>query len=121
MEAYIMKSPVEGQFIREVEKAFNREFPFLKIETDKNGTQRPEDPNYDGAGEDSLRSRAKELLKNEVGLNDAMKVSEFESALQSFIVCPVQVFRKSNNAWIETKMTRNWTLKQQNDHGSERI
>jgi hypothetical protein len=121
MSAYSLKSHIEGQFIRELEKAFNREYPYLKIETVRNGLQATDAPHYDGTGKDSLRYRAKDLLKNEIGLNDAMKVSGFESALQSVIACPVQVFRKNNNSRIETKMTRDWTLKQQNDHGRELI
>lgn len=121
MEVYIMKSHVDGQFIREVEKAFNREYPFLRIEFAKNGAGSSADTGYEGADGDILRSRAKQLLQNEIGLNDGMKVSELETALQSVIACPVQVFRKSSNSWIETKMTRDWTLKQQNDHGRELI
>jgi len=31
----------------------------------------------------------------------------------------VQVSRKSGSIWLETTMTDNWTLKQQNDHGRE--
>jgi hypothetical protein len=29
------------------------------------------------------------------------------------------VFRKSGNLWLETTMTDDWTLQQQNDHGYE--
>ncbi len=116
-----MKSCVDRRLIRELEKEFNRNYPFLKIEFTKNGAGRPEEAGYGGADNDVLRSKAVDVLRNEIGCNDAMKVSEFETALQSLIVCPVQVFRKSNNSWIETKMTRDWTLKQQNDYGRERI
>jgi hypothetical protein len=121
MGIHIMKAHVDRQFIREIENEFTREYPFLRIEFTKNGSDRPYSPGYEGSDKDALRSRAKDLLRNEIGLNDAMKVSEFETALQSVIAQPVQVFRKSNNSWLETKMTRNWTLKQQNDHGREPI
>ena len=116
-----MKSHVDGQFIREVEKEFNRNYSFLKIEFAKNAAGKSADTGYDGANNHILRSRATQLLQNEIGLNDAMKVSELEAALQSVVACQVQVFRKSGNSWIETKMTRGWTLKQQNDHGRELI
>src|SRR5277367_3581629 len=115
MGVHIMKSCVDRRFIRDLEQEFNRKYPFLRIEFAKNGSGRPDDPAYDGAGNDILRSKANDLLQNEIRCNDAMKVSEFETALQSIIACPVQVFRKNNNSWIETKMTRDWTLKQQND------
>jgi hypothetical protein len=121
MGVYITKSHVDGQFIREVEKEFNRSYEYLKIEFAKNGADRSADNGYEGADGDILRSRAKQLLQNEIGLSDAMKVSELETALQSVIDLRLQVFRKSSNSWIETKMTREWTLKQQNDHGRELI
>jgi hypothetical protein len=116
-----MKSHVDGQFIREVENEFNRSYPYLKIEFAKNGSGRSAGTGYDGADGDIFRSRAKQLLQNEIGLADSMKVSELETALQSVLDCRLQVFRKSSNSWIETKMTREWTLKQQNDHGRELI
>jgi hypothetical protein len=31
----------------------------------------------------------------------------------------VQVFRKSAGTWIETSVTDDWTLKQQNDEGKD--
>ena len=117
----IMKSHVDRQLIREVEKEFNKTYPFLWIEFAKNGGEKPNAPEQEGAGSDILRSRVKHLLQDEIGLNDRMTVSELETALHSTFASPVQVFRKSGNSWIETRMTRNWTLKQQNDHGRELI
>ena len=116
-----MKSKVDKQFVREVEREFNRNYPFLKIEFAKNGAGSLDSPGYQGADNDILQSRAKHLLLNELGLNDAMKVSELEAVLQQVFDYPVQVFRKSGNFWIGTRMTRNWSLKQQNDQGRELI
>ena len=114
-----MRSQVNRQLIREIEKEFNRIYPFLKIEFLKNGGVKADDPGYLGADEQALRSKAKDLLEYEIKIADEMKVSELEAALQSAFAAPVQIFRKSGNFWIETRMTRSWTLKQQNDHGGE--
>ena len=114
-----MKAHVDRQFIREVEKEFNRIYPFLRIDFQKNGGGKADDPGYLGASEQELRSKAKDLLENEIKITDEMKVSELEAALQSAFATPVQIFRKNGNFWIETRMTRSWTLKQQNDHGGE--
>jgi hypothetical protein len=48
-----------------------------------------------------------------------MTVSELESLLLQLFGLPVQVYRKSGNFWMETRMTRDWTLKQQNEHGKD--
>lgn len=116
-----MRSHVDRQFVREVEKEFNRNYPFLKIEFAKNGGGQPGTPAFEGPDEDILQARAKHLLANDLQMNDGMKVSELEAALQTVFGYPVQVLRKSGNFWIGTRMTRDWSLKQQNDHGRELI
>lgn len=116
-----MRSHVDRQFVREVEKEFNRHYPFLKIEFLANGKTRADAPAYQGPDEDILRSRAIHLLRNEIRINDEMTVSDLETALQSVFDYPVQVLRKSGKLWIGTRMTGNWTLKQQNDQGRELI
>ena len=116
-----MKAHVERQFVRVVENEFNSMYPFLKIEFAKNGQPKPESPDFQGPDDDILRSRAKDLLLNDLKVRDAMTVSELELALQQVFDYAVQVMRKSGNFWIGTRMTGNLTLKQQNDHGRELI
>jgi hypothetical protein len=121
MGAYIKKAHVERQFIRIVENEFNRMYPFLKIEFSKNADGKQGAPAIETPDDEILRSRAKHMLVDELKLSDATKVNELEAALQQVFDNPVQVLRKSGNFWIETRMTRDWTLKQQNDHGRELI
>src|SRR6185312_5376268 len=121
MGAYIMKAHVERQFVRVVENEFNRIYPFLKIEFEKNGNIRPDAADLEGPDYDILRTRARHLLQEELNITDAMKVSELEAALQQVFGNSAQVYRKSGNFWIGTRMTRDWNLKQQNDHGRELI
>ena len=52
-------------------------------------------------------------------IDDSMKVSDLENTLKDQYGLLAQVFRKSGNVWLETTMSDNWTLKQQNDHGHE--
>jgi hypothetical protein len=120
MGAHIMRSHIDRQFVQEVEKEFQRTYPFLKIEF-ANGKDKADVPAYEGPDENILRSRARHLLLNEVQMHDDMQVSQLEAALQTVFDHPVQVFRKSGKFWIGTRMTRNWTLKQQNDQGRELI
>lgn len=48
-----------------------------------------------------------------------MTVKELENKCEEQFGILVQVYRKSGNVWLETSMTDNWTIKQQNDQGSE--
>jgi hypothetical protein len=48
-----------------------------------------------------------------------MKVKDLEKIFKDQFSLAMQVFRKSGNLWLETTMTDNWTLQQQNEHGRE--
>ena len=50
---------------------------------------------------------------------EEMKVKDLERIFKDQFSLAMQVFRKSGNLWLETTMTDNWTLQQQNDHGRE--
>lgn len=116
MQQQFMKSHFSRPFLRAIEKEFNGIYSYLKIEFPKNGNEPGDNGNEPSEGE---ALRAHHLLQDNAGVVDGMTVRELETALQTLIALPVQVFRKSGNSWIETKMTRDWTLKQQNDRGRE--
>ena len=48
-----------------------------------------------------------------------MKVSELEKAFSDIFGLNVQVFRKSNNMWLQTTITDKWSLEKQNQNGKE--
>lgn len=109
-----MRSHVSRPFLREITNEFNRIYPYLRIEFPKHGGELLDTGMAD---DEAIREKARDVLTTDAGLADSMTVSELESVLQTLFALPVQIFRKSGKIWIETKMTRNWTLKQQNDHG----
>jgi len=143
MKAYIMKFHITRQeLIRGVQEEFNETYPFLKIEFSKkketltgeehakmeqllSGKEKPfeiietpvpvEEPNR----EQFIRAAARQLLWDDFGLTDDMKVTELEILLQYQFSLPVQILRKSGHLWMETRMSRTWTLRQQNDHGED--
>jgi hypothetical protein len=105
--------------IKEVQEEFNRTYPFLKIEfSKKNGLGYSSPQENNGEGE-NVRAAAKSLLWEEFGLSDNMKVSELEILLQYQFGLPVQILRKSGHLWMETRLNRHWTLRQQNNHGED--
>ena len=57
--------------------------------------------------------------EGQVEVAETMTVKELEKTLRDKFGLTVQVARKSGSIWLETTISDNWTLKQQNDHGSE--
>ncbi|HVS94854.1 MAG TPA: hypothetical protein VHE54_00160 [Puia sp.] len=117
MGAHPMKSHISRPFLREIETEFNSIYPYLRIEFPKSAGVA--DPVVDGSEAKALRLKARDLLQSEVRVADGMTVKELEAAFVELFAVPVQIFRKSARLWIETKMTRDWTLRQQNDRGRE--
>ena len=104
--------------INDVQQDFNAAYPFLKIEF------------YPAAGKSAaaLKQRldktallqiAGNRLEGEVEITDSMTVGQLEKIFRDRFGIIAQVSRKSGTLWLETTMTDNWTLRQQNDHGKE--
>lgn len=109
----------QNRRISDVQKDFNSLYPFLKIEFYKG--------NVAATGcrerkhlQNSIPMTAAGLIKNgKIELNDSMTVGQLENIFRTEFGLFVQASRKSGTLWLETTMTDNWTLKQQNDHGKE--
>jgi hypothetical protein len=54
-----------------------------------------------------------------IEIDKSMKVSELEKAFANAFGLNIQVFRKSNNMWLQTTITDNWSLEKQNQNGKE--
>ena len=104
--------------IGDVQHDFTQAYPFLKIDFYKiNGKAK-----YTTAEKlDKLVSmRSCNILREgELVVSDVMTVLELERSFRENFGVYAQVSRKSGTLWLETTMTDNWTLKQQNDHGRE--
>lgn len=104
--------------INEVKEQFTSRYPFLKIEFP---AVRPDLRPVSGeiSDKDTESRAAAEWLEKELGLSDSMTVKQLEAAVSALLGLQVQLFRQSGKFWIEARMTRDWTLKQQNDHGRD--
>lgn len=107
--------------IGDIQKDFNSMFPFLKIEFFNNRSVAATKfsakqiiPSNKTIG-DTQRAIADGTLE----IDENMKVQDLEKQFHDQFSLAVQVFRKSGPVWLETTMTDNWTLSQQNKHGSE--
>ena len=110
-----------NRLISDIQKEFNKTFPFLKLEFFYNKNQSRSKisgkeiiPHNKKIGEEQ-----KIIADGDIVINDEMKVNELENIFQQKFALSAQVFRKSGNLWLETTMTDNWTLLQQNNHGRE--
>jgi hypothetical protein len=105
--------------ISEVQHDFNCRYPFLKIDFYKsNGAVNGSFKRQHLVNTIPIKQAG--LIKNgNIELNDSMTVGQLENIFRNEFGLSAQVSRKSGILWLETTMTDNWTLKQQNDHGKE--
>lgn len=109
------------RMISDIQKDFNVQFPFLKLEFFQNNDSRkaPLSPKNRVMHNRRIGELQPSILNCVVEIRDNMKVKELEGIFKNQMGLFVQVFRRSGNLWLETTMTDNWTLRQQNEHGRE--
>ncbi len=116
MTLYIKK----GSLVEDVQKLFAVHYPFLKIEFYK---KQP-------ALNLPLAAKAYNALKHPlihftnlpdktvIDIDENITVAELEDKFDS-LGLKAEIFRRSGNVWVETSLTDNWTLKQQNLEAEE--
>jgi hypothetical protein len=106
----------QNRTLKETQDEFNSAYPFLRIEFYRNT-----DPGFARRHlNNTMLMTAAGLRKDgELEIKDLMTVGQLENAFREKFGLQVQVSRRSGTLWLETTMTDNWTLKQQNDHGRE--
>ena len=110
-----------NSLISDIQNEFNQVYPFLKIEFFNNKSFIRSNfsashliPPHRKIGECQLG-----IKDNDIVIEQVMKVSTLEKLFKEQFNLAVKVLRKSGNLWLETTMTDNWTLEQQNNHGRE--
>lgn len=104
--------------VSEIKRAFNNEFPFLKIEFFKKKHKVLKGSLKNDIITDDFSVASIDNVHNIV-ISEDMLVSEFEKQFTDKLKLSVQVFRKSGKSWLETTFTDGWTLKKQNEEGLE--
>lgn len=109
------------QTIAEVQQAFRKRFPFLKIAFFRAahlaGEGTPAQQMYD----EQLRISdiASGVINDSLTITSETKVYEAESLFVERYGLSAQVFRRSGDNWIQTTTTDNRTLNEQNEKGRE--
>ena len=109
------------RLISDVQNDFNQEFPYLKLEffETRSFNRSSQSGKILLPRHQKLGDAFRQVQPGEIEVLHSMKVTELENIFRSRFNLAVQVFRRSGNLWLETTMTDNWTLDQQNNHGME--
>jgi len=109
------------RLISEVRQEFNEAFPFLKLEFFKNKVQQQPENIINQVIPHNRRigDCQKAIIDGMIEINGQMKVKDLEKIFNDQYRLNAQVFRRSGNLWLQTTMTDDWTLQNQNEHGME--
>jgi len=107
--------------VGDVQKDFSSMFPYLRLEFLPPYTLIAK---QDGAARFANSAlQMSDLYKNItdcfIDLPATLTVNELEQTFATQLGLKTRVLRKSGNIWMETSLTSNWTLQQQNEHGRE--
>ena len=117
-----MKIEINNQrLLSDIQKEFNTEFPYLKIEFFETPHKRkeslPKSRMY--AATRTVGACRKVDTEGSIAVTPEATVAQFEQECWDRFGLSVQVFRKSGRLWIETSLTDSWTLARQNREGME--
>ena len=104
--------------IASVYEAFQKTFPFLKLEfyEKRNGVHG--NKKFDQDEQRVLKEFKYENANGKlITISPDTTVAFLEKAVSNYYMLTLQVFRKSGNVWLETTVTDNWTLEEQNKQG----
>lgn len=99
----------KGSTIKAVQHHFNLRYPYLKIELMKNS-----------AGKEEKIPENDSFFNNTVAfisIEKSQTVARLEQDFWEKAGLKARVFRRFCNVWIETTLTDDWTLEQQNKEG----
>jgi len=107
--------------LEKIKSEFSKKYPFLKIEFFKNAHSEGDgSPKADmiiaDAAVGDIRTKHTE---GDITISGEMKVSELEQQFENRYGIHAQIFRKSGELWLETSITDEWSLSDQNSTGQE--
>jgi hypothetical protein len=107
--------------IRDLNKAFAKEFPFLKLQFYKSLDADPRLSYIEYRAPDGLRLAdvCASFKEGTIDIDPFQTVAQLEQEFQSAFGLTVQVIRKTGEVWLETRQTDNLSLDYQNSIGAE--
>ncbi len=111
----------KGSSLKNIQKQFSEFYPFLKIEFFK---KIPVDqPLYKAelfSAADIVRyiDGAKDGFVN-IDVSRKKTITDVEKDFEKMLGISAHVFRKSGNVWVETTLTNDWSLEDQNEEAKQ--
>lgn len=107
--------------IRDLNKAFADEFPFLKLQFYKSLDADPRLSYIGHRAPESLRLAdvCASFKEGAIDIDPFQTVAQLEQEFYSAFGLTVQVMRKTGEVWLETRQTNNLSLDYQNSVGAE--
>lgn len=102
----------------EIQEAFHKAYPFLKLERLPAAAPNTERKTYPDTGIGQVRKRVLNA-GHCITITDNTTVAELVGEIGQKKNIQVRVLRKANNLWIETSLTESWTLEKQNAAGRQ--
>jgi hypothetical protein len=122
-EIFLMKINIsDRKRISAVQKEFNDAFPFLRIEffTRSHRAEKGSGKKHLIIPDHKTIGECRRIHNSSfISITPGMKVSKLEQIFLDEFGLAVQVFRQSGRVWLETTMTDDWTLAEQNHQGEE--
>ncbi|MDB5245641.1 MAG: hypothetical protein JWQ40_35 [Segetibacter sp.] len=103
--------------VRDIQKAFNSHYPFLKIEFSTNPKGVFSLKKHMVSPESSMSKITHLPTPIQLNVAEYRTVAEVEKDCTEFLGLSMQVFRKSGNVWNVISLTDSWTLESQNNAG----
>ncbi len=109
----------EAVSFRDIQEQFSLEYPYLKLDFLKSVTVMPgkQIKTEKVCADDQISSYYRDLTRGDVTIPIDKKITQVISEMENLLCLKVIVLRRSGNVWIETMLTKDWTLEQQNREG----
>lgn len=114
----------ENNRLCDIQDAFSKHFPFLKIEFFRFNGRKEKKFSKENMITDvkmKLGDINPEFKSGKISIHGHQKVRTLEQHFLEYFGVDVQVFRKSGNDWLQTIVTDDWSLTEQNTMGEEWI
>ncbi len=110
---------LKNRQIKEVQEEFRNLFPGLKIKfyNKAHASHQLSSKESEISNEAYFAEAFETLKEDDLPINPRLSVKEFEQMMEDRCNVYVQVFRRSNDMWIQTSMSDDWSLGDQNTKG----
>jgi len=101
--------------IKSVQTEFREHYPFLKVEFFKNYSKEQPLPKTIAITAFELSKKLDGAYNGKIiNINGSRTVAEVEKDFENLFGLSALLFRKYGNVWVETTLTDDWTLEEQN-------